>query len=441
MVFQRILLFLMVLSVFLDDFIIGGNGADERRASPFDFYYYYVIFLLFLLYYLAKKKKIPSLPKWFMRPMLLLFVVSIVTGLANSKIQFSMFKQIIGISFSAVAYYNLFKFTDFDVPKIFKIYLRISFFIALIGVVQEAMLLQGMYGYFGNIKRVSLGFYRVYSIMGEPYFLAVALIPALYYYLNKLIGVREFRNWNEIVQFSIILACFFFTFSSAGILGIGFMMMLIAYNHGYFNPGSGKFILFLILALVVFPNTKLGDTFSLQELEVRATDSYKAFSSGKPLSKDEAADLNSSTFALYSNYIIALESFRANPISGSGLGTHEKTYDEYFEAKFGKLFKIMFGNFNAKDGNSMFIRLLSETGLFGLFLIFFFIFKFRLGRKYIRNEKLNLLVIINQGIFVVFIIRLMRTGNYIGQGFFLFFFMYYLTYFLVKESEKNSLAV
>lgn len=438
---ERILVFFMVLSVFLDDFIIGGNDADARRASPFDFYYYYVIFLVFLFFYVVKKKKIPFLPKWFLQSILLLFALSIVTGLSNGKMQFSMYKQIIGITFSSVAYYNLYKFTDFDVKRIFKVYLNISLIIAIFGIIEEIMLLRGMHSHFDNIKRVSLGFYRVYSIMGEPYFLAVALIPALYYYLNKMIGVAEFRNWATLFPFTIIFLCYFFTFSSAGIFGLGIMFILIVYNHGYLNPGSGKFILLMIMAFLVVPNTKLGNAFSLKELEIRATDSYKAFSSKSQLSKDDTKDLNSSTFALYSNYIIAQESFRKNPFTGGGLGTHEKTYDQYFEAKFGKAFKIMFGNFNAKDGNSLFIRLMSETGLFGLGLIFLFIYKFRLKRTHVRNPNLNIYVIINQGAFVVFIIRLMRTGNYIGQGFFLFFFIYYITYKLVKDAEKNELPV
>lgn len=437
---ERLFIFLMVLSIFLDDFIVGGNSAEARRASSFDFYYYYIIFLGFLTFFFTKRKKLPFLPSWFLQPLLILFVVSIVTGYFNGKIRFSMFKQIIGISFSAVAYYNLHKYTHYDIKKVFNIYLKIAFGVALIGVIEELMLMRGMYQYFSNVKRVSLGFYRVYSIMGEPYFLAVALIPALYYYLNKIIGVKEFREWKNIMRFGVIFLCYFFTFSSAGIFGLGIMLLLILYNYGYFTPTNGRFILFLLLSTLVLPRFDVGGIFSLKELEIRATDSYKAFSTGKALSKDDAADLNSSTFALYSNYIIALESFKSNPLTGGGLGTHEKTYDDYFEEKFGALFKLMFGHFNAKDGNSLFIRLMSETGLLGLFLIFYFIFRFFLGRRNIHNPELTEFIIINQGIFVVFVIRLMRTGNYIGQGFFFFFFLYYLTYVYVKKNSLKATA-
>jgi O-antigen ligase len=382
---------------------------------------------------MVKKGSIPFLPRWFAITLALLFAVSIATGYFNGKLGFSMLKQMIGITFSSVAYYNLFKFTNFDIRRVFNIYLRIAFFIALIGIIEELMLLRGMHQYFENVKRVSLGFYRVYSIMGEPYFLAVALIPALYYYIHDLFQHSMFTNARNKLNLFVIGLCYFFTFSSAGIFGFGIIMLLLAYNYGFLTPKNGRFIILFILAIIIIPKFQNNDKTGMQEFQVRANDSYKAFTSGEPLSKDEVADLNSSTFALYSNYIIALESFNANPISGSGLGTHEKTYDDYFESKFGKKFKIMYGNFNAKDANSLYIRLMSETGLFGLVLIFLLLFRFFLLSKYFKIKELRYYVIANQSVFIVIIIRLIRTGNYIGQGFFLFIFLYYLTYKFVKN--------
>lgn len=100
----------------------------------------------------------------------------------------------------------------------------------------------------------------------------------------------------------------------------------------------------------------------------------------------------------------------------------------------------MYGNFNAKDGNSLFIRMMSETGILGLSLLLIFIFSYRISRKYVTDPEMWPYVIFNQGIFVVFVIRLMRTGNYIGQGFFLFFFMYYLSYVILRFEEEKRLS-
>lgn len=433
---ERLIVFFMVLSLFLDDYIFGYTSREARAASAFDFYYYYLIFMTFLFYYLVKKKKVPWLPAWFLNPLLVLFLASFVTGLLQNTLKFSMAKQIIGITFSSVAYYNLMRFTEYDVERLFKIYLRIAFFVALYGVAEEILLLRGYYHLFDNVKMVSNGYYRVYSIMGEPYFLSVALIPALYYYMNKLIGVSGFRDQKHLPQLAVIMLCYIFTFSSAGILGIGLMLALILYNHGYFNPTNLRFIFLAIVLLFFLPNTS-NKLVSIREFQIRMEDSYKAFSGNGTLSKKEIAKLNSSTFALYSNYIIAQKSFAENPLTGNGLGSHEYTYDEYFGKLFGKKFMIMYGNFNQKDGNSLFIRLMSETGLLGLILVIVFILKFRLSRKHVTEPGYIPFIIINQGIFVVFIIRLMRTGNYIGQGFFFFFFLYYFTYLLVKSKELS----
>ncbi len=432
---DRILVFLMVLSIFLDDFIVGYSNNDARAASAFDFYYYYLIFLSFLTYFLFNQKKFPSLPGWFLKTILVLFTASFIAGSVAEKISFSMLKQMIGIVFSSVAYYNVIRFTKFDVRRLFDIYLKISFWVAAIGVVEEALRVAGFNHLFDNTKRVSVGIYRVYSIMGEPYFLAVALIPAVYFYLGKMIGNKAFRDRRLLLRFGVIFACYIFTFSSAGFIGLAIMFVMLAYSLGYFNPASGRFILLAVVTAIAAPiiNPK---EFSLSEITVRIEDSFKAFSSTKALDKKAIAELNSSTFALYSNYLIAQKSFFANPLLGSGLGTHEATYNEYFETLFGKKFLKMYGMFNSKDGNSLFIRMMSETGVLGLILIIIFMFRFFVSRKNLEGEDAIYHLTINHGIFIVIVVRLLRTGNYISQGFFFFFFLYYITYIYLRKTSK-----
>ncbi|MBS3915741.1 MAG: hypothetical protein KG003_14700 [Bacteroidetes bacterium] len=434
---EKILVFLMVASIFLDDYIIGYTSNEVRAQSSFDFYYYYLIFLAFLTFYAFQMKQIPFLPSWILLPLLLLFSVSLITGAIFGRVPFSMIKQIIGITFSSVAYYNLVRYEKYDIKKLFGIYLDIAFYVALFGVVEEGLRMNGFNELFTDSKRVSIGLYRVYSIMGEPYFLSVALIPALYYYLNKFIGVKAFRVRKFPFRFLIILACFLFTFSSAGFIGLGIMGLMVLYNHGFLSPTNGRFVVLLVLGMLLLPSLDTG-LFSTKEMEIRFRDSYKAFGASENLSKSEVAELNSSTFALYSNFIIAQKSFSQNPLTGTGIGTHETTYNEYFGTLFGKRFLIMYGKFNAKDGNSLFIRLMSETGIFGLFLVFLFIFRFMLGRRGLKIPQSMEFVIINQGVLIVFVIRLMRTGNYIGQGFFFFFFLYYFSYILEKNTEYKT---
>ena len=92
------------------------------------------------------------------------------------------------------------------------------------------------------------------------------------------------------------------------------------------------------------------------------------------------------------------------------------------------------------DANSLFIRLMSETGILGLSLFFIFMFKFLLLKKGYEYPDIRDYLLINQGIFILFVVRLLRTGNYFGNGFFLFFFIYYLSHKIVNKRiiEKRN---
>ena len=151
--------------------------------------------------------------------------------------------------------------------------------------------------------------------------------------------------------------------------------------------------------------------------------------------------LNSSTFALYTNYIIAENSFLRNPTSGSGLGSHVINYENTFTDFFDEIFLETYGSFNKQDANSLFLRLMSEMGLVGLFLIFLFVFKFFLSRKWLQYPKLAPIVLMNQGIFIMMILRLIRTGNYIGNGFFFFFFLYWASWKVITNYKKYGVIM
>lgn len=134
-------------------------------------------------------------------------------------------------------------------------------------------------------------------------------------------------------------------------------------------------------------------------------------------------------------------SYQRNKLLGSGLGSHAKNYDLMFTKQFDAKYLERFGELNKYDANSLFIRLLSETGLLGLGMFFFFVLKFRLGRKHLTVPEIANFAIINHGILILFIVRLVRTGNYIGNGFFFFFFLYFYTHQQVKQfyKERKSL--
>jgi hypothetical protein len=273
--------------------------------------------------------------------------------------------------------------------------------------------------------------------MGEPYYLAVVLIPAFFYLLSNFTSMRKFGNLSrEFTNMLIVGVCFVLTFSTAGLIGFALVIIFWLYNRKYFSVTNWKIIflpLVILLLTVIFTNVKDG----WQEFNTKYTETLNAFTV-KKLSKKEASSLNSSSFAIFSNYMIAKASFSDNPITGTGLGTHEKNYLDKFGNFFDEDFLKRYGAFNANDANSLFLRLMSETGLLGLSLFFIFLFKNFLWQRGYANKELRAYTLINQGIFIWFVVRLVRTGNYFGNGFFLFFFIYYFSCKIVKMKLREQ---
>lgn len=452
---EKYLVILTVFTVFMDYYRF--DDINERDSVLFDFYYYYVIWLLFIVHYISKRREIPLWPRWFMLGILVLFTNSLIGGAASGSLKFGMVKQMLGIAYSSLAYYYVIKYKNFDLQKVFRYYLAGAFWVSLWGLGEQAMYvlgfkhrfggsfieditrLIGFYNFWDESKLTSTGFTRVYSIMGEPYFLAVVLLPALYYFMNCMIGPKLVRNHKEWFRFGVVGLCMLFTFSAAGYVGVGMSIFMVGVNHGLFNLRRFGLIFIPIFLLVILPQiTNLRKLFF--ELQVRVDDTIKAFVFKGVMDKKEIGKLNSSTYALYSNFLIAGQSFKSHPYTGAGLGSHELSYEKHFDLFLDKKLKKMYGAFNQKDANSLFLRTLSEGGLIGLGLLFVAIFSFFVYKKGINVPELYYLTIINQSVFLMLIIRLLRTGNYIGNGFYFFFFLYALSAIQIRRYYKNQTA-
>jgi hypothetical protein len=418
----------MVGSVFMDDFII------LRHQIPFDFYFYYFFFVLNIQYFYKNKIKGGLLPSWFSVSIAILILTTVLICSIENTFSLGVLKQVFGVIFTSIAYYTFIANNNFEVKKIFRMYVFLAFFVAAEGLMEEVLNLSGIH-INGKMRLTTSGYFRIFGIMGEPYFLAVVLLPALFYVFYKTsIFERINSKLRNIVMLFCIATCFIFTFSSAGILGIGGVFFFYLINKQYLSYKSWKIILlpiFISLFGVLFNNVQ----HEWKEFNIKFSQTLTAFSNNST-KKEDIELLNTSSFALYSNFIIAKASFNSNPLTGSGLGTHESNYKKYFSKYFDQSFIIRYGIFNVSDANSMFVRLMSETGLLGLGLFFTFLLKNALWRKGYNDHEIRDYTLINQSIFIWFLVRLIRTGNYFGNGFFLFFFIYY---FSKKIVEKKTI--
>jgi hypothetical protein len=416
---QKIGLF-CIFSIFLDRAVRGAG-------LPFDLYYYYFILLIFMGAMLAKGYYITLPPAWYSKTLGILFLISLVVCWYYGLLGFEYFKQVFGITFTSIAYFNVIKVYQFNVRKIFHYYLLFAFLVALHGVIANLLHMVGIH--ITLVYPISGFRFRESGIMGEPFYLAMALTPAIVYYICYFK-----RTWTENkYRFVIILLCYIVTYSSTALFGIGLAMFFSLYLNDFFSVRSNRFIFIPLLAapVVIFVVILINNVSLINE---RYNDTTSLFLSNE-IDVREAGKSNSSTFALYSNYVIAKESFLNNPLFGSGLGSHpliyEKTFLKYFPANYLK----GYGAQNQQDANSRFLRLMSETGLTGLVLFLIAVIGFMAPKSGVVDVGTKELAAINYGILVYLILGLIRNGNYINVGFFLFFFLYYYSYLPVSQAS------
>ena len=411
---------------YLAIFIIFSGGLTLYDYLPFaDLRISYLIMAFVLLLCIPFLKGI-----YFNKAFLFLLGIIIIFSLYNVYIGKDTFvlltKQIIGIFSTSLIFYLLMKVNKYDVKKMFKVYLNLAVLVGLIGLFQELSYLLGFkigydFSYIfpsWTLYLSETGFLQINSIMPEPAAFCYVMMPAFFVALTSFSksNFKFLNKWKSL----IIVSSVFFSFSLVGYIGIIFSLALLFYNYTkirYLVIGT-----VLIVVIIFFAYTYIGD------IKMRVDDSINVLTG-----KISLYSANLSTFTLFSNALVAYESFKDNPVFGSGLGSHEISYNRYI----GKVVDIgkvrMF--LNVQDANSLFLRLLSETGLFGLLLIFYFIFKFHVLKK---NDRSGYLWLISNAILAMFVIRLLRSGHYFDGGFFFFFWIYYFASKL-NRSEKNKL--
>ena len=88
---------------------------------------------------------------------------------------------------------------------------------------------------------------------------------------------------------------------------------------------------------------------------------------------------------------------------------------------------------NSKDANSLLLRIISETGLLGLFFLIFILF----SGIFTMNTLNNLEYIVSVSLLLIIILSLIRQGNYFLNGLPLIFILFY--YNRNRSTSKPSI--
>jgi hypothetical protein len=119
------------------------------------------------------------------------------------------------------------------------------------------------------------------------------------------------------------------------------------------------------------------------------------------------------------NFFITEQQFEQHPLIGGGLGSHEMTYDRFYETVPGVYGMYeTFRGLGRMEANSLFLRTISEFGLVGLAFACWFLWHYwpRGGDAEQKAIACALLCYL--------LLKALRSGSYFGPEEFVFFTLY-----------------
>lgn len=391
--------------------------------APFEGYLHYVIFLLLLPGFYSRF----GIPKTPFKLLFIPFVLGVLQIYSGNNTWPGFMKIFIGVMLSTSFYQYVMMHYKFDVEKIFSLYMKGAYIVSIIGIIEVISYAIGfrpgydykwLFNKWGLVPNSSGGI-RMNSIFSEASQCAIMIAPAAFVVVYNLIYRKNYFIHRQ--KGILIILATVLTTSSTGFIGFFITGLLIIINHAKISNFIGAGILFFAFGSILYGNSP--------EFKKRV-DSGLGLWIDQDFSRD---NVNSSSFVLYNNYHIAVENFKANPIAGTGLGSHAVAFEKYSLTKQAGILNI---DFNKSDANSMFLRLLSETGLLGIIFMLLFIFKFNVVRSRKHSESQHW--IISNAVLVIIILYLLRQGNYFINGFPIFMWIYYYTYVDFKAKYATT---
>lgn len=376
---DKYIVFSSIFALFTEDFTFH-YGIDWKL--------FYLILLTNLIL-LALKKKL-TLHKNIIIILGFFFLHGLIMFFFLKNPISSLVAQVFGIGISSLFYYNFIKIYG---PKfLFEVYLKTAFVIAVIAI--------PMFYFKINIFTPD----RLNGILSEPAHYATIMLPAIY------VSLRD----KKYLFFSVILITVLLSRSSVGYIGLALILFLPLLKIKYFLKYS--IVVFSVLGIsAYYIHTQWNKSVGENEGNVlvrrikETKESLNSIQTGK-----FQKYTNLSSYALLSNAFIARKTFLEYPL-GTGIGSYKHEYDKKYSLLTPPeyLIELKLSKINKRDASSMFLRVLADLGVFGLFLVLYFIYR---SFKLFKNDK----KIIEQSTIFYLAIKLLREGHYFPPEFYFF---------------------
>lgn len=370
--------------------------------------YVQYVFLLGILFFNNKKTKLKISSKFYI-VITIIFIHGLLNVFLGEHKCGLLITQLGVISFCYIAYNSI--LSVYNVRQVFEMYWRSAIFVSLYGIIHKVI------GIIIGIDTQT----RLTSLMGEPaglcYFLAPIVVLIIFWYINPSMRDEEFRFINNKWGTVVILLAYFGAFSSVGYFGL-FVAFIIAW---WAKGISLKKVFLLVLGAMV----AIGLYSYIPDVQIRVDDSIKVLNTDE--NEEDFTNVNLSTYTLYNNAHVTYEIIKETNGLGIGLGGYQVGFDKH------ALYVPLRSNrssfyLNREDANSLFLRLISELGVVGILVVLWWLIHYRVK---INNKYMAYSYCVG----VLFVMFLLRSGNYVTDGRILFVCLYTKIYF--ESLAKN----
>lgn len=346
------------------------------------------------------------------------------SGVVSGIVPSGVFVKVLGSLILPYLYYwYLWQYLGEDVIRGFRIYLTGAVIVSVIGllVFVDSIVPFGFYSFFNSILRIAkapaaFGI-RVSGTLGEPTYFANTIAPAGFFAMLRLFfkdsnlaeTMEEQGLWLSRRSAILVLLALALTYSAIAFTGFLISIAL----HLLIKRQVRTLLVAPIIFLALFSIVR-----SIPEINQRIEGLQNA-------SEVANRDVHGSSAILYNHAVITWENFRRNPLFGTGLGSHVVATEKYTVLR--GTFHNEISEMNGPDASSMFLRMASELGLFGIILTLFF-----LSKNYFIVHPSNLdgmvLKLISAAFLVTILLNLFRQGNFILNGFPFFVYGYFFAW-------------
>lgn len=312
------------------------------------------------------------------------------------------------LMFFVLFYTSIYNLLGRSVSKLFSVYLRVAYFFAALGVLQQMVfVIAGI----NILAQLSPGSKQLGSHLGiaalsvEPAFYACALLPAGAYHVSKFVQKLRMPFRGMVIVLAIVLST-----SALGYIGLFFAAaatFVVGFSVRRF------WILILSAPIILILAFKVS---SLEFFQIRWNDTISVLQGGELTMED---GMNLSTYSNAVNSLISFRSFADNYGVGVGFGMYSSVFDQYISGYELPAYRDDLPG--RGSATSLFARVTAELGLAGWIILLTVLYWAWRNLRSVGDKSMAIAYMATLSII------LLRMGEYYANGVILAFVMIYLS--------------